>query len=121
MSPYSARRIERRALILAAVLAALSFLLFGPVGGISAAWGATIVLVSFRLWRFLVSRMVERGQGRPVFVIFAGFAKLFVIGWLLWYTVTKTTIDPLAFLLGLSSIVASVFLEGFRSIVVKET
>lgn len=121
MIPYSARRIERTAIIFSVVIAAAAFFFLGSVGGISAAWGALIVLASFRLWRFLATRLLEQGQGRSGFVILAGFAKLGIIGWLLWYTVTKTTIKPLAFLLGLSSIVAAIFLEAFRTLTIKET
>lgn len=116
-----AKKIERTGIIIALIITVSACFIFGWAGGISAAWGAIIVLASFRLWRFLIGQLIERDKGKSILVIIVGIAKLVIIGWLLWYTVTKTTIEPLAFFLGLSSIVAAIFLEGFKRSAMKET
>lgn len=107
-------RIER-----AAIVMAIAATLTGAMGGgflwaISIAWGAILSIGGFRFWRILTTRFVSGEKTSSVLVGFAGFAKLAILGFVLWWTVTCTPIQPLAFLIGLSSIVASILWVTLR-------
>lgn len=107
-------RIER-----AAIIIAIAALLAGMMGGgllwaISIAWGAILSIGGFRLWRILTTRFVSGEKTSSVLVGFACGAKLAILGFVLWWTVTCTPIQPLAFLIGLSSIVASILWVTLR-------
>ena len=117
----SAKRIQWISIGVALLIAALAFWSGGITWGFSVLWGATIVTASFILWRWIARKLIERANGVSVWVIMVGVAKLVAIGILLWYTIMKTAVEPLAFLAGLSSIVAAIFLEGIIRVSTKET
>lgn len=112
----TAKRIECGALIIT-ILAALGALLFsGMRGGYSATWGGMIVIGSFHLIAMMVDRLRHDQKTSRIFIVFLATGKLILLGALLWLSVMKMPIDPLAFLLGLSSIVGSIFLEGVLAV-----
>ncbi|MBI4126637.1 MAG: hypothetical protein HY465_04005 [Deltaproteobacteria bacterium] len=107
-------RIERTGIIIAMVAMIMGAMGGGLLWGISIAWGAVLSIGGFRLWCILTTRFVSGGKTSSVLVGFAGFAKLGILGFVLWWTVTCTPIQPLAFLVGLSSIVASILWVTLR-------
>lgn len=107
-------RIERSAVVIALIASITGAIGGGIPWGVSIAWGAVISIGGFRLWRILTTRFVARGKTSVVLVGFAALTKLGVPGFVLWWTMTQTPIQPLAFLIGLSSIVASILWVTLR-------
>lgn len=70
--------------------------------------GAIFALLNLLSWHWLVPRMLENKKTSKILISFIAFGKFLLIGVVLWVIVSKKVADPLAFLIGISLLVALV-------------
>ena len=76
--------------------------------------GVTFGIFNIVSWRWIVPRLLGNIKSSKILVSFVAVSKLLLVACLLWFAVSKNLVDPLAFLLGLSSIVTLIFVFGLR-------
>ncbi len=81
--------------------------------------GAAVAVASFLVLAIVVRHSAAGAAGRKgrasvAAVAFIGCLKLLLIGALLWWLISRALIEPLAFLAGFSTMVASLLVEGMR-------
>ena len=116
MKPLSTEQaIERNAIWCTVVFMLIAWRWKGELGLFSSFLGSILVLISFRLWRFLIPFLTgTRKNPNKFFLFFIILAKLGVMGTFIWVVSTKNSTEPLAFFLGLSCIVAAICWEVVR-------
>lgn len=115
------KTLVKRVILVSAVLAlamsAVAALVGQPETAVSIAAGAVAAIVSFLVLVFAVARSLagEGGGGRSSAAILAiSFVKLGLIGAALWWLVSRRMIEPITFLVGFSSVVIALLVEGVR-------
>lgn len=99
------QRILGQTALVGAVMA-LASLSFQKGAGLPLSVGTGTIIAMINFW-FLnrVVRGILGGDAAPRgWLVFQGFAKLFFLGVVLWWLCTQTAIQPVALLVGLSSI-----------------
>ena len=98
-----------------AVIGAVAIVASLPFGekwiSLSVALGVMIAIINFWLLQRVVRGFVE-GMGSKGWLLFQSLGKFVVLGVTLWWLLTKTSVEPLALLVGLSSILVPLFREG---------
>ncbi len=106
------KRVEQIGIWVGIILIGLGFWISGKHGAVSATFGSMIALASFRFWRVVGARLMDDQNKKKNLIVFACLAKLGILALVLWIAVVKISLEPLAFLLGLSSIVSAIFIEA---------
>lgn len=73
--------------------------------------GFLIAAASFLIISMVVVRLVSH-QGRSGLFAFIGIIKMGILGVLLWWLLSVQTFNPIAFLLGFSTVVAALIFES---------
>jgi hypothetical protein len=110
-------RVLITSLVIVLVLVGASLVFGRPDYAISLAAGAAASMASFAVLVFTVARAFSGASGicRSNAVVLAiGFLKLGLLGAALWWLVSREMIEPLTFLVGFSSVVVALLIEGMR-------
>lgn len=81
---------------------------------LSFAFGFAASSLSFSILATSVYFVFAGGRKKAFFWGSVGIIKLFAVGMLLWYLVTRQMIEPISFLGGFSTVVFSLFIESIR-------
>ena len=108
------KKVEQSSYIAALLMIGVSFFHSGKDGVISSLLGAVLVLAGFKLWVAIAKRIFAQENTTKTPLFFMVLAKFLLIGGVLWALITKFSLEPLAFFLGLSSIVAAILFETIR-------
>lgn len=79
----------------------------------SIAAGFIIAMASFIVLVFVVIGSLS-GTRRALWVGILGVIKMIILGTLLWWLISRGLVEPLAFLIGFSTMVVSLVVEGIR-------
>lgn len=93
----------------------VSILSFSRSFALAALGGSFLALVGFRLWIYLTDIFLGNKTHSKFFIFFIVLSKIVLLGFGLWWGVRIFSREPLAFLLGLSCIVTSIFLGAIKS------
>ncbi|HPQ80255.1 MAG TPA: ATP synthase subunit I [bacterium] len=107
------RHVISTAVLILAVAVAASYLLGRSESAFSIAAGSTIAMASFAVLVMVVVRTMAGGRG-AYWIAALGMAKIFVIGAVLWWIMKSGAVEPLAFLVGFSTMVLALLVEGVR-------
>ncbi len=111
------QRIERIALALVAVATLVSLLTWDARVVLGVGLGGALGAVNFHALRRIMAAIFAAEGARNTKLAFCGVLLSFKFGALaavLFAVVNYTTVDPLAFIIGISVVVLSIFIEGFR-------
>ncbi len=113
--------IRVTALIIMAVLAAASLPLHSFIITSSVCLGAALVIASYELMLILIGAMFgERKRPLIVFILIA-LLKFLLIGAFLWYVLSRLSINVLAFMAGLSTMVLAITAQGILCLIKGQT
>ena len=112
--------IERTNLYVAGVLCAGSLFFTSLSVTIGVALGAAIVVVNFRWLRRLVERAMDKGR-KARKTLYGEYALKFLLFLAIpcgaiYYRKMLFDLDPLAFIVGLSTVFVAICVEGFRGV-----
>jgi len=104
-------RIRFIAMFIAVVMMLGSFYFRSVNVTLSILAGSAIVIISFELLHVIVSRALSAKPSKLFIVILAAI-KFVILGILLWFVVVKLPIHPVAFLVGLMTMILAIGVEG---------
>ncbi|OGQ23177.1 MAG: hypothetical protein A3I05_02770 [Deltaproteobacteria bacterium RIFCSPLOWO2_02_FULL_44_10] len=113
--------LEQRSLLFALIAIIICALSGGTPSALSALAGSSLMLMSLLFWRYAITQFLSGQNSSKILVFFLSLLKMAGMTWAIWYLIIKISIEPLAFLIGLSSIVASLFFSMFQSQGTKES
>ena len=109
------KRLKIIAILIAASMTCASLYFRSVRITLSIAAGSAIVIISFELMRIIISRALSSAKTSKTFIVFMSALKFAILGILLWFIVVKLPIHPLAFLVGLMTMVIAITTEGIIS------
>ena len=110
-------RVLITSLVIALVFVGASWAFGRPDYAISLAAGAVVAMASFAVLVFTVARAFSGAKGicrSNAAVLVIGFLKLGLLGAALWWLVSRKMVEPLTFMVGFSSVVVALLIEGMR-------
>ena len=113
------QRIERIALLLVGLATLVSLLTWDARVVLGVGLGGVLGAVNFHALRRIMAAIFAAEGSSNRKLAFCGILLTFKFGVLaaaLFAVVTYTPVDPLAFIVGVSVVVLSIFIEGFRII-----
>jgi hypothetical protein len=97
--------------VLLAVAVGVAFL-FGKAGMIvSLIFGTAISSASFAVLSLVLVRAVKGGRGVVWFAVLGVF-KMAILGVAIWFLLNKNIVEPITFMAGFSSVIASLIVVG---------
>jgi len=114
-SPAAPSRFTRYVAVFAAVFAVVTFLVGGVAPGVGAAIGGTVALLNWTFLRWLseqITRGTLRRQAGLAFLLVLKFGVLIAVCWAL---IVRWHVNAVGFSIGLSALVAAVFLGSAMS------
>jgi len=105
------KRIRIIAIIIAALMAVVSLYFQSMQITLSVIAGSAIVIASFELLYFIISRAFGKPRKSAAFIVITALLKFVLLGFILWYVVIRVPVHTLAFLVGLSTIVAAIIVD----------
>ena len=109
---YFMIRLRLIALSVTCTMILASFVYHSIKISLSVAAGSLIVIVSFELLQFIISRALNSEKPPKVFLVLAAIFKFMVLGVILWWLVVKIGVHPLAFMVGLMTMIITIVIEG---------
>lgn len=106
------KQIRIIAVLIAAVMALASLYFRSMQITLSVIAGSAIVITSFELLYLIVSHALGENKKSPVFFVIVALLKFSLLGFVLWFVVVHLPIHTLAFLAGLTTIVAAIVVYG---------
>jgi hypothetical protein len=116
MSRAAAERLTNFILGLGVAVAVAVYFARGQFAGVSAAVGVAIAVADWYLLRLIVARVVEGNIKRQAAFAFVLFIKLGALMALVFWLLHRQLVDPMAFTLGMSSLVGGVLIGSFLHI-----
>ncbi len=112
--------IERTSIYVAAALSAGSLFFVSLPVTLGVAVGGVIVIINFRWLRRLVERAMAKGEGAKKTLYGEYFLKLLLFlavpCGVIYYREFLFDLDPLAFVVGLSTVFIAIFVEGLKDV-----
>ncbi len=110
------KEIRLSAFLVAAAMALASLYFRSANITLSVIGGSAIVILSFELLGFVVSRAVGKGKGLSAALVLIAVFKLLLLGTVLWFVVTRLPVNGVALLVGLSTILCAVGVSTVRDL-----
>ncbi len=95
---------------------AICYFVAGRAAAYSTGTGAGVALANFLLLRAIVVRVVEGDMHRKAGLLGLIFLKMGALMWLVYWVVAKHWVEPIAFTVGLSSLVVGLIVSSFLAI-----
>lgn len=110
-------RIERLAALLVGLTTLLSLLFWDASITLGAAVGGAIAALNFYALRRLVQAITSsENQSKQAVMVILLTMKLGALAGAIYLMINYLPVNPLAFMVGVSVIVLSIFIEGFRTV-----